>query len=177
MCQNHPGFRELLFFSLIKKITEITGATVDVQDDGTILISSVNGEANDRAIEMIEELTEDAEVGKYYEGTVVKITDFGAFVEILPGTDGLVHISRLDNYRVDQVTDVFREGDKVLVKCIGVDSDGKISLSRKDALGMDINGNPIEGYEPPPPPPPRPRDRHDDRRERGRGGGRGRGRR
>lgn len=137
----------------IKNITEVTGATIEIEDDGTVLISSVNGEANEKAIQMIRDLTAEAEVGKYYKGKVRRITDFGAFVEILPGTDGLIHISQLDHHRVEKVSDVLREGDEVLVKCIGIDSDGKVSLSRKDALGRDIHGNPIEGYVPPPPKP------------------------
>ncbi len=129
---------------IIKGIIEATGASVDVQDDGTVNISSVNGEANEKAVKMIEELTAEAEVGKFYEGTVQTITDFGAFVEILPGQDGLVHISQLDHNRVGKVTDVLKEGDKVLVKCIGIDSGGKISLSRKEALGRDIEGNIVD---------------------------------
>lgn len=151
---------------MIKHISEVTGAQIDVEDDGTIHVSSLNGEANARAIEMITAVTAEAEIGKFYKGKVRKVTDFGAFVEVLPGTDGLVHISQLEHYRVDRVTDVIREGDEVMVKCIGIDQDGKISLSRKDALGKDINGNQIEGYEPPPPPPQRERGRED------RGGGR-----
>jgi len=129
---------------IIKGIVEATGANVDVQDDGTVTVSSINGEANEKAIDMIKELTAEAEVGKFYEGTVQKVTDFGAFVEILPGQDGLVHISQLDHYRVKSVTDVLKEGDRVLVKCIGIDSNGKISLSRKDALGRDIEGNIVD---------------------------------
>jgi len=160
----------------IKLITEITGATVDVEDDGTIHVSSINGQANEKAIEMIKSFTAEAEIGKYYKGKVRKITDFGAFVEILPGTDGLIHISQLEMRRVERVTDVLREGDEVLVKCIGVDHEGKVSLSRKEALGKDINGNPIEGYQPPTPPPHTPH-RDEDRgnrdnygRDRERGG-------
>jgi len=129
---------------MIRHIVEVTGATIDVEDDGTIHIASVNGKANEDAINMIKELTAEAEVGKFYMGAVRKITDFGAFVEILPGTDGLVHISQLEHRRVERVTDVLREGDKVMVKCIGIDNDGKISLSRKDALGRDISGNIID---------------------------------
>ena len=87
---------------------------------------------------------EDAEEGRLYMGTVKKIMDFGAFVEILPGTDGLVHISELDTARVKVVTDVLNEGDKVLVKCIGVDKNGKIKLSRKEALGLNLDGTPVE---------------------------------
>jgi polyribonucleotide nucleotidyltransferase len=87
---------------------------------------------------MIRDLIQEAEVGKLYEGTVRKIMEFGAFVEIFPGTDGLVHISELDKERVRAVTDVLSEGDKVLVKCIGIDKQGKIKLSRKEALGQKM---------------------------------------
>jgi len=87
---------------------------------------------------MIRDLIQEAEVGKLYNGTVRKIMEFGAFVEIFPGTDGLVHISELDTERVRTVTDVLNEGDKVLVKCIGVDRQGKIKLSRKEALGQSM---------------------------------------
>jgi hypothetical protein len=90
------------------------------------------------AIEMIRGLTDEAEEGKLYMGTVKKIMEFGAFVEIMPGTDGLVHISELDETRVKNVTDILKEGDKVLVKCIGVDKQGKIKLSRKAALGQSL---------------------------------------
>jgi len=84
---------------------------------------------------MIRDLTAEAEEGKLYMGTVKKIMEFGAFVEIFPGTDGLVHISELDKERVKNVTDILKEGDQVLVKCIGIDKQGKIKLSRKEALG------------------------------------------
>ncbi len=90
------------------------------------------------AIKMIRDLIQEAEVGKLYNGTVRKIMEFGAFVEIFPGTDGLVHISELDKERVRAVTDVLSEGDKVLVKCIGIDRQGKIKLSRKEALGASL---------------------------------------
>jgi polyribonucleotide nucleotidyltransferase len=93
---------------------------------------------------MIRGLTDEAEEGKLYMGTVRKIMDFGAFVEIMPGTDGLVHISELDTARVKVVTDVLSEGDKVLVKCIGVDKNGKIKLSRKEALGLNLDGTKVE---------------------------------
>ena len=88
---------------------------------------------------MIKEILQEAEVGKLYMGKVVKIMDFGAFVELFPGTDGLVHISQLDRQRVDRVTDVLKEGDEVLVKVLGVDDNGKIRLSRKAALGESLD--------------------------------------
>jgi polyribonucleotide nucleotidyltransferase len=87
---------------------------------------------------MIRDLTQEAEVDKLYMGKVKKIMEFGAFVEIFPGTDGLVHVSELAKERVRNVTDVLKEGDEVLVKCIGVDRQGKIKLSRKAALGMEL---------------------------------------
>jgi polyribonucleotide nucleotidyltransferase len=124
----------------IRNITETTGVTVDIEDTGRINIASTNKEACDLAIQMIRGLTDEAEEGKLYMGTVRKIMDFGAFVEIMPGTDGLVHISELDTKRVKTVTEVLNEGDKVLVKCIGIDKNGKIKLSRKEALGLNSDG-------------------------------------
>ena len=126
----------------IRNITETTGVTVDIEDTGRINIASTNKEACDLAIQMIRGLTDEAEEGKLYMGTVRKIMDFGAFVEIMPGTDGLVHISELDTKRVKTVTEVLNEGDKVLVKCIGIDKNGKIKLSRKEALGLNPDGTP-----------------------------------
>ncbi|MDR3579298.1 MAG: polyribonucleotide nucleotidyltransferase [Oryzomonas sp.] len=126
----------------IRNITETTGVTVDIEDTGRINIASTNKEACDLAIQMIRGLTDEAEEGKLYMGTVRKIMDFGAFVEIMPGTDGLVHISELDTKRVKTVTEVLNEGDKVLVKCIGIDKNGKIKLSRKEALGLNADGTP-----------------------------------
>ncbi|MDU0457287.1 MAG: polyribonucleotide nucleotidyltransferase [Geobacteraceae bacterium] len=125
----------------IRNITETTGVTVDIEDTGRINIASTNKEACDLAIQMIRGLTDEAEEGKLYMGTVRKIMDFGAFVEIMPGTDGLVHISELDTTRVKVVTDILNEGDKVLVKCIGIDKNGKIKLSRKEALGLNLDGS------------------------------------
>jgi polyribonucleotide nucleotidyltransferase len=122
----------------VRGIIEATGCAIDIQDDGTIHIASSDGEAAKRAIQMIRDLTQEAEVGKIYNGTVRKIMEFGAFVEIYPGTDGLVHVSELAKERVKAVTDVLNEGDKVLVKCIGIDKQGKIKLSRKEALGADL---------------------------------------
>ncbi|HTZ40130.1 MAG TPA: polyribonucleotide nucleotidyltransferase [Syntrophales bacterium] len=125
----------------IRQIVAETGVSIDVEDDGTVLIASTDLEAADRAIAMVKWLTEEAEIGKIYMGTVKKVVDFGAFVEILPGTEGLVHISQLDTKRVAKVTDVVNEGDKIPVKVIEIDSNGKIRLSRKDALGADIPKN------------------------------------
>jgi polyribonucleotide nucleotidyltransferase len=125
----------------IRQIVAETGVNIDVEDDGTVLIASTDLEAADRAIAMVKWLTEEAEIGRIYMGTVKKVVDFGAFVEILPGTEGLVHISQLDTKRVAKVTDVVNEGDKIPVKVIEIDSNGKIRLSRKDALGADVPKN------------------------------------
>ena len=122
----------------IRGITEATGVSIDIEDSGKINIASVDKAACDLAIKMIRDLTSEAEEGKLYMGTVRKIMDFGAFVEIFPGTDGLVHISELDTQRVKNVTDILKEGDQVLVKCIGIDKQGKIKLSRKEALGAEL---------------------------------------
>jgi polyribonucleotide nucleotidyltransferase len=118
----------------IRGIVEETGAKIDVEDDGTVLVASSDGESMQKAIDRIRALTAEAEIGKIYRGTVRRVVDFGAFVEIMPGTDGLVHISQLANERVRQVTDVVREGDVIDVKVIEVDKSGKIRLSRKEAL-------------------------------------------
>ncbi|RLB62438.1 MAG: polyribonucleotide nucleotidyltransferase, partial [Deltaproteobacteria bacterium] len=122
----------------VRGVIEATGCAIDIQDDGTIHIASSDGDAAKLAIKMIRDLIQEAEVGKLYDGTVRKIMEFGAFVEIFPGTDGLVHISELDKERVRTVTDILKEGDKVLVKCIGIDRQGKIKLSRKEALGAKL---------------------------------------
>ncbi len=122
----------------IRGIIEATGCAIDIEDDGRVNIASSDGDAAKAAIKMIRDLTQEAEVGRLYEGEVKKIMEFGAFVEIFPGTDGLVHISELDKERVRAVTDVLNEGDKVLVKCIGIDKQGKIKLSRKEALGQKM---------------------------------------
>jgi polyribonucleotide nucleotidyltransferase len=118
----------------IRGITEQTGCSVDIDDTGKVTIASPDLESANRAKDIIEGLTEEAEVGRIYFGTVRKVLDFGAFVEILPGTDGLVHISELADHRVERVEDILSEGDEVYVKCIGVDRQGKIRLSRKEAL-------------------------------------------
>jgi len=124
----------------IRGIIEATGCSIDIEDDGRINIASADGDAAKKAIKMIRDLTQEAEVGKLYQGIVRKIMEFGAFVEIYPGTDGLVHISELAEERVRNVSDVLKEGDEVLVKCIGIDKQGKIKLSRKEALGQPPAG-------------------------------------
>ncbi|MBI4525166.1 MAG: S1 RNA-binding domain-containing protein, partial [Deltaproteobacteria bacterium] len=123
-----PGGKEF------RGIVEETGVKIDVEDDGTVMIASSDETASRRAVEMVQRITAEAEIGKIYKGRVRKIVDFGAFVEILPGTDGLVHISQLAPERVRSVSDVLKEGDEVLVKVLEIDKQGKIKLSRKEAL-------------------------------------------
>jgi len=118
----------------IRSIIEKTGAEVNVEDDGTVTMVSRNTGEAESAYEMIRTLTEDVEVGKIYEGRVKKIVDFGAFIEVLPGKEGLCHISQLDFKRVNKVTDMLKVGDLVKVKVRDIDSQGRINLSRKDAL-------------------------------------------
>mgnify|MGYP001766936226 FL=1 len=122
----------------IRQIISETGVTIDVEDDGTVTIASADAEAAARAVSMVRWLTEEAEVGKIYRGTVKKIVDFGAFVEILPGTEGLLHISQIAKERIAKVTDVLQEGDEVVVKVLEIDKSGKIRLSRKEALGAEV---------------------------------------
>jgi len=133
---------------VIKDIIARTGASIDIEDDGSVAIASPNSEGVEQAIKMIRALTQEAEVGKTYLGTVRRIMEFGAFVEIFPGTDGLVHISDLANSRVKKVEDVLKEGDEVLVKVVSVDRSGKIRLSRKEALAEQGGGD-GKGQQPP----------------------------
>ena len=118
----------------IRKIIEDTGVKIDVEDDGTVYIASTDEAGSQKAIQIIEGLTEEAEIGRIYTGKVVRTTDFGAFVEILPGQDGMVHISQLADYRVPSVEDVVRVGDEIMVMVIDIDKDGKIKLSRQAVL-------------------------------------------
>lgn len=117
--------------AVIKGIQAQTGATVNINDDGTVNIAAPNGKIGEMARKMIEEIVAEAEVGRVYKGKVKSIVAFGAFVEILPGKDGLVHVSELADHRVDKVEDVLQLGDEVMVKCIGVDPKGKVKLSIK----------------------------------------------
>lgn len=135
---------------VIKDIVARTGCQINVEDDGLVQVASTDGEAARRAIKMIQDLTQEAEIGKLYIGNVRKITDFGAFVEIFPGTDGLIHISELANRRVKRVEDVLQEGDEVLVKVIGMEK-GKIRLSRKEAIADEENR--LQAANPVPPAP------------------------
>ena len=117
--------------SVIQAITKETGTQIDIQDDGTITIASVDAAAGKAAKDRIEQITSDVEPGRIYEGKVVKLMDFGAFVTILPGKDGLVHVSQISNERVEKVGDVLKEGDVVKVKVLEVDKQGRIRLSMK----------------------------------------------
>lgn len=117
----------------INKITKETGAEVDIRDDGLVTVSAVNSEAIEKALEWIKGLTEEPEVGKIYEGKVVKIMEFGAFINIMPGIDGMCHISAMSDGRVEKVTDIVREGDTVRVKLVAIDDRGRLSLSMRPA--------------------------------------------
>ncbi|MBO5722146.1 MAG: S1 RNA-binding domain-containing protein, partial [Lentisphaeria bacterium] len=118
----------------IKAITEETQSTIDVDDDGNVKIMAANKELLEAAKQRVLACTAEAEIGQIYRGKVVSIRDFGAFVEILPGQEGLLHISEMANYRVNAVTDILSENDFVTVKVIDIDNSGKIRLSRKAAL-------------------------------------------
>lgn len=122
---------------VINKIIEDTGVAIDIEDDGRVFIASTDEEAGHRAKQIIESLAKEVEVGEFYSGTVKRIMNFGAFVEILPGKEGLVHISQLAPYRVAQVEDVVNIGDQVRVKVTEIDNLGRINLSRKDALSPE----------------------------------------
>jgi polyribonucleotide nucleotidyltransferase len=122
---------------IIRGIVAETGAKIDIEDSGRIVIMSPDGAACDKAIDRIRGLTQEAEVGQTYKARIVRVMDFGAFAEILPNTEGLIHISQLDHTRVRKVTDVVNEGDEVMVKVIEIDKDGRIRLSRKALLERD----------------------------------------
>jgi polyribonucleotide nucleotidyltransferase len=119
---------------VIRGLQDKTGCRITVDDSGRVDVASTDQNAAAKCIAMIREITAEAEIGKLYVGVVKRITDFGAFVEIFPGTDGLIHISHLAKERVNKVTDVVNEGDEVLVRVIDIDKTGKIRLSRKEAL-------------------------------------------
>ena len=147
---------------IIRGIIEQTGASINVEDDGTIFVSAVDQRAAEQAVEIIKTLTADVEVGKIYNGKVVRLMDFGAFVEVLPGKDGLCHISELDFHRVDKVEDICREGDELMVKCIDIDDNGRVRLSRKEALidsGVEAPPKPPHDPNAPPREPREPRER------------------
>jgi len=128
---------------MIRSIIERTGVKIDVEDDGRVNVASADGESAQKAIGIIQELTATPELNKTYMGKVQRITDFGAFVEIMPGTDGLLHVSEIANHRVKDVRDELKEGQQILVKVINIDPTGKIRLSRK-ALLQDEAAKPQE---------------------------------
>jgi polyribonucleotide nucleotidyltransferase len=112
----------------------MSGAQIDIEDDGTVNIFAVNGEAMAIALAEVEAISAEVEEGKIYNGVVTGTKEFGAFVEVLPGKDGLVHISELADFRVKSVEDVCKVGDQMWVKCIGIDDRGRVKLSRKEAM-------------------------------------------
>ena len=128
---------------VIREIVEKTGAKINIEDDGTVKVASADGESIKAAINWIKSIASDPEVGHIYEGTVVKVMDFGAFVNFFGAKDGLVHISQLASRRVQKTSDVVKEGDKVKVKLLGFDDRGKVRLSMKvvdQATGEDLEG-------------------------------------
>jgi polyribonucleotide nucleotidyltransferase len=142
--QIHPDkIREIIGpgGKIIRGIQSETNTSIAIEDSGVVKIAAISKEEGDAAIKMIEDLTREPEVGAVYEGTVVKIMDFGAFVQIMPGTDGLVHISQLANHRVTKVSDVVKEGEKLKVKVLEINRDGKIRLSHKAVLEEEKKGD------------------------------------
>jgi len=119
---------------MIRSITERTGCKIEIQDDGRVHIASSDEKAAQQAVRIVKELTADAELGKLYLGKVVRVVNFGAFVEILPGVEGLVHISEIEDRRINEVTDVLNEGDETPVKVIDIDGQGRVRLSRRAAM-------------------------------------------
>jgi polyribonucleotide nucleotidyltransferase len=119
---------------MIRQITEETGVSIDVEDDGSINIASTDAESTQKAIDWIKSLTDDVEVGRVYLGKVARLMPFGAFVSVLPKKDGLVHVSKLADWRVNNVEDFVQEGDQILVKVDEIDRQGRVNLSRRDAL-------------------------------------------
>jgi len=119
---------------VVKGIRAETGAEIDIDDSGIVKVYCSNGDGMARAVELIQEITGEIEIGKTYRGKVVSTKDFGAFVEVLPGQEGLVHISELSETRVNKTEDVVKRGEECWVKCIGIDDKGRVKLSRKAAL-------------------------------------------
>ena len=120
--------------SVIRALTEETGTSIDIQDDGTITIASVNADQLALAKKRIDDITAEVEVGRVYDGTVLRLLDFGAIVQVLPGKDGLLHISQIANERVNQVSDYLKEGQAVKVKVLEADDKGRLRLSMKAVL-------------------------------------------
>jgi polyribonucleotide nucleotidyltransferase len=134
----------------IRRLQEETGAKIDIEDSGIVTLSGLNAEGVEAARDKIQAMTEGVQVGRIYEGRVSSIKDFGAFVEILPGRDGLVHISELSEGYVGQVTDICRVGDPMLVKAIAVDDQDRVKLSRKAAMAERGIVDPNAGNQPGP---------------------------
>ena len=132
---------------VIREIVEKTGAKIDIDDDGLFHIASVDGGAGEAALNWIKGIVLEPEVGQIYDGTVVKLMDFGAFVNFMGTRDGLVHVSEIAPHRVEKVTDVLKEGDKVKVVCMGIDNRGKIKLSMKRV--DQTTGEPVQLEEKP----------------------------
>jgi polyribonucleotide nucleotidyltransferase len=130
--------------AVIRAITEETGTTIDIQDDGTVVIACVSSEGGENARKRIEELTADVEVGRIYEGTVLKLLDFGAIVSVLPGRDGLLHISQIANERVNSVADHLKEGQSVRVKVLEADEKGRLRLSMKAVAAAAAESQPAQ---------------------------------
>ncbi|GAI33770.1 unnamed protein product, partial [marine sediment metagenome] len=128
----------------IKKIIEITGASIDIKDDGEIFIAAADEKSLKQSKKMIEDLVKEAKVGETYEGKVTRTTNFGAFVEIFPGKEGLVHISKLSHKRIGRVEDVVKVNDNILVKVIGIDNQGRIDLRKIDSDENNIINNDID---------------------------------
>ena len=116
-----------------RRIIAETGAEIDIKDDGLVTVAATDGESIKAALKMIQDIVAEPEVGKIYDGTVVKIMEFGAFVNIMPGRDGLVHVSQISDKRVEKVSDVLHEGEEVKVKLTAIDDQGRLNLSMKDA--------------------------------------------
>lgn len=121
----------------IRAITESSGAQIDIQEDGTVNIFAVDADAMDSAISQVNALTAEIEIGRIYDGKVIAVKDFGAFVECMPGKEGLVHISEMANERIDSVDAICKPGDAMRVKCIDIDNQGRVRLSRKAAMNDD----------------------------------------
>ena len=119
---------------VIQKIIADTGVKIDIEEDGTVFILTTDAAGAQAAVDTINGIIAEPEVGMIYKGKVTKVMDFGAFVEFMPGREGLVHISKLDHKRVEKVTDVVNEGDEIVVKLTEIDKQGRMNLSRKDAL-------------------------------------------
>lgn len=128
----------------INRIIDETGVKIDIDDDGTVFITAKDMESGNKAIEQVNNITKDPEPGEIYAGKVTRIMTFGAFVEILPGKEGLLHISKIAHEKIGKVEDVLKVGDEVMVKLLEIDGQGRLNLSRKDLIERDPNSKPEE---------------------------------